>query len=466
MSEAGKTDEVGMLLSGVNILQDLEQETIRDIARSVVPARFRQGEKLIELGQTSDRLYIIFSGEVEVLIPDIVRQVDRKVTLSEGSIIGEISLLTDNPYSADVLAVSDTSVLYLDRENFNRLIEQHKSFAETMTNLVSERMALNGGINQVGHYHLLNKLGMGNMAIVFNAYDSQLERDVAIKMLKYELSHDPEFLERFEQEARTIAGLTHPNIVNVYEVIDEFSTRFMVMEKLVGKNIAEVIKQDGPFGIVQTREILYQVASALQYAHTHGEKGIIHRDIKPSNIIINANGHVKLTDFGIAGPPMQNTDTIEGTPHYLAPEIINSQAADGRADIYAMGIMAFYMLTGSPPFTASSVGKVLDMHLNQQPPDIRNYRPDIDDDMVAFIEKSLEKDVDRRIHDWNLIKVLLKPGSRRDNIVLHEDDIVFVTRLHNTSYQQAALIIHAMKQQLEDAEIDHFIEMQKSNVSY
>jgi serine/threonine protein kinase len=460
MSSIGETTEVGFILSGIKILEDLKPETLSDIARRVKLTSYQSGEKLIRRGRISDRLIIIFSGEVEVVIPDMLRGVARRVNLQKGAVVGEISLLTRIPASSEVIALTDTSVLYLDRKDFEALVEQHKSFADTMTSLISERMAFNGGINKVGNYHLLNKLGEGSMAIVFNAYDSNLERDVAIKMLKYNLSHDKEFLIRFEREAKTIAGLNHPNIVNVYEIINEFSTRFMVMEKLSGMDLAAILKQKGTFNSSQTRFILYQVALALEYAHNHGEHGIVHRDIKPSNIIINPHNHVKITDFGIARPARGgSTEKIEGTPHYLAPEIIQSKPVDGRADIYAMGIMGFHMLSGSPPFTAKSLPAILDMHVRQKPPNIRNYCQGIDEDLAQFIDQALVKDVDKRISNWRTIKSLLKPGGRHDQLRVAQNEIVFVTRMVDSSYQDAAGVINSLKKVLEQTGIEHSINL-------
>ena len=454
-------DDLTLILSGVQILQDLELETIRDIARQLSIAKFNENEKLVENGQRGDRLFIIFNGKVEVRLSDIQSHSAEKIILNKGAVVGEISLLTNRPYSADVIALTDTITLSLERHQFLALIEQHQAFAETMTHLMSERMAHNGEINRVGRYELLGKLGEGNMAVVFNAYDQELEREVAIKMLKYELSNETEFLTRFKQEAKTIASLNHPNIINVFEVIEEFSTSFIVMERLYGENLWDRLNQQGAFSINETREILYQIASALQYAHNQGEQGIVHRDIKPSNIVIDPYGNVKLTDFGIAGPPQQQDISVEGTPAYLAPEIINKQAVDGRADIYAMGVMAFHLLTNSLPFTASRLNKILDMQVNQKPPNIKNYCTDIDDEFALFIQQAMEKDCNKRIVDWDEIRRLLKPVIRKDCMELEVDEVGVVVKLTNTTYQQQAKVIHSIQKMLQESEVDHTLQIHR-----
>ncbi|MGB5328301.1 MAG: protein kinase [Gammaproteobacteria bacterium] len=456
------TDEITLILSGVKILQDLDIEIIRDIAAHTQVARFNQGEMVIQAGEMGRRIYFIFEGKVEVQIPDIQGEVKRRILLKKGEVVGEISLLINSNYSADIEALTRTTAFYLDRDHFKELIEKHPDFAEVMSQLMTSRMAQNGGINRVGKYELRGKLGEGNMATVFNAWDPELEREVAIKMLKYKLAFNDRFRDSFEREARTIASLNHPNIVNVFEVIDEFSTRFIVMEKLHGQDLSEILKEKGAFGIAETREILSQVASALQYAHNHGDNGIVHRDIKPSNIVIDAYGNIKLSDFGIASPPQDKDVNIEGTPSYLAPEIINGDLLDGRADIYALGVMAFHMLTTSCPFSASTLAKLLKMQVNQTPPDIRSACPDIDEELAGFIESALSKDPDDRISDWAEINRILKPAGQF-KLALDPDELAVIIRFRDTSYQQAASFINAMQRLLTEEEINHQIEMHRGS---
>jgi serine/threonine protein kinase len=452
------TDEISLILSGVKILQDLDVEIIRDIARHTQVQKFDKGDMIVKSGEVGRRIYFIFEGKVEVQIPDIHGDIKSRILLKKGEVVGEISLLINSNYSADIEALTNTTAFYLDRDQFKELIERHPDFAEVMSQLMTSRMAQNGGINRVGKYELRGKLGEGNMATVFNAWDPDLEREVAIKMLKYKLAYNDNFRDRFEREAKMIASLNHPNIVSVFEVIDQFSTRFIVMEKLHGQDLSVILKQKGAFGIVETREILSQVAGALQYAHNHGDKGIVHRDIKPSNIVIDAYGNIKLSDFGIASPLQDKEVNIEGTPSYLAPEVINGDMLDGRADIYAMGVMAFHMLTASFPFSASTLAKLLKMQVNQQPPDIRNFCPEIDEDLAGFIESALSKVPDDRISDWEEIRKILKPASLF-KLALDPDELAVIIRFRDSSYQQSASCINAMQKLLQDEGINHKIEM-------
>ncbi len=457
------TDEIALILSGVKILQDLDAETVSEIARHTQLEQFNKDQLVVKAGEMGKRLYFIFDGLVEVQTPDIHGDVKSRITLKKGETIGEISLLSNSTNSADIVALSDTVTFYLDHQNFRQLIEELPDFAEAMSALMSSRMVQNDNINRVGRYEIQGKLGEGNMATVFNAWDPDLEREVAIKMLKYKLAYDSKFLDQFEQEARIIASLHHPNIVNVFEVIDDFSTRFIVMEKLHGQDLSGLLKEKGAFSLTETREILAQLASALQYAHQHGEHGIVHRDIKPSNVVIDRYGNIKLTDFGIASPPQDKEVNIEGTPSYLAPEVISGDKFDGRADIYALAVMAFHMLTSTLPFTASSLAKLLKMQVSQKAPDIRNTCSNIDDELAHFIESALSKEPDERISDWEEIKNVFKPISKQHVLPLDPHELAVVIRFRDTSYQQSASFINTAQKILQQDNINHSIEIHRGD---
>ncbi len=456
-------DEKIMILSGVRIFQDLEHEVIEDIALKTQIANFQSDELVTKQGAIGDRLFVIFKGKVEVRIPDLRGNIKKRIQLRKGEVVGEISLLIDTTYSADVAALADTVTFYLDKAHFEQIIEKHPSFADVMTKLMTSRMAQLGGINKVGKYQLRGKLGEGNMATVFNAWDEELQREVAIKMLKYKLAFDENFVQRFEEEARIIASLNHPNIVNVYEVIDDLSTRFIVMEKLHGQDLAALMEKRGALEPEESRDILAQVAAALQYAHNQGDHGIVHRDIKPSNIMIDKYGNAKLTDFGIASPPKDKEVNIEGSPSYLAPEVINGESFDGRADIYALGVMAFHMLTNTLPFSASTLSKLLKMQVEQTPPDIRKTCPDIDEPFAEFVEASLQKNPDDRISDWEKIRTIFKLGPVDNKLTLAPGELAVIVRFHDSSYQDSAKLINTFKNILQEHKINHSIEMQRGD---
>lgn len=449
------TNDLSVILSRVDILGETDVEVVRNIAEHVQIVEFDKDQFLVEQGHIAENLYFIFEGEVEVRIPATNGALQKSVTLREGAVIGEISLLVNSAYTVDIVTISPTTALLLDRKHFKLLINKHKAFAEVMSNLMTRRMGQSGGINKVGRYKLLGKLGEGSMATVFNAYDDELEREVAIKMLKYHLAFNPDFIKRFEQEAKVIASLNHPNIVNVYEVLAQYSTRFIVMEKLPGENLSIIQKNKGPFSLIETRKILLQLASALQYAHSLGKEGIVHRDIKPSNIVLDENGSIKLTDFGVAGPPRDKDVNIEGTPSYLAPEIINGEAVDNRADIYSLGVTAFRMLTGRLPFSAPTLSELLDQQVNLSPPDIRARCPEIDEEMARFIRRTLTKKRSNRISDWDQIQKILKPVPRS----IDSDEATLIVRLRDTPKEKTQKIVRDIQKILLNENLNHSIEL-------
>ncbi len=452
------TDEVALILSGVKILQGIDIETVREIAAHAQIENFNPGEMITRVGEAGRGIHFIIEGKAEVQLPDSQGVTKHRVRLKKGEVIGEISFLTDSNYSADIEALTRTTAFHLESARFKELIGKHPELADAMSQLMASRMALNGDINRVGKYQLRGRLGEGNMSTVFNAWDPELEREVAIKMLKYKLAFNDSFRDSFEREAKTVASLNHPNIVSVFEIIDEFSTRFIVMEKLNGQDLSRALKKQGAFGITKTREILSQVARALQYAHNHGDEGIVHRDIKPSNIVVDAYGNIKLSDFGIAGPPQDKDFNIEGSPLYLAPEIISGKLLDGRADIYALGVMAFRMLTLKFPFYAPTLPEMLDQQLNQAPPDIRKACPAIDDDFARFIESALSKDPNDRISDWSEIQRILDPVDRF-NLPLDPGEIAVVIRFRDTPLSQSISFINSIENRLNEKGINHQTEI-------
>lgn len=450
-------DEIRLILSGVKILQDLEVNIINDIANQVKIAEFDAGQKIVSYGEQGEFLYIIFNGNVEVQVPKTGESDGQTIHLKKGSIIGEFSLLSENTKnSADVFAKVPTIALTLAKEHFLSLIKRHEAFAKQMSNLMGSRLAQNGGFNQLGKYLLTGRLGEGGMSIVFDAYDQVLEREVAIKMLKYESNYQQEFFKRFEIEAKVVARLNHPYIINVIEIIDDFSTRFIVMEKLEGATLEELLKEKGCFSIDETKMILLQLANALQYAH---QQGIVHRDIKPSNIMLDEYNNIKLNDFGLAGPPQSRSKNIEGTPLYLAPEIIKSDAVDGRADIYALGVMAFHMLSARLPFYAVSLDDMLEQQVHQAAPDIAKVCPEIDEDFALFINSALEKEPDQRISDWNKINKLLQPIQEAEIPKIKDDEIGVFIRLNGATFQDTSAIVKHVEQFMSEKSLDFDIEL-------
>jgi serine/threonine-protein kinase len=247
-----------------------------------------------------------------------------------------------------------------------------------------------------GRYAITRLLGRGGMAVVFLAEDLALERQVAIKVLPPEMAHDTKLIPRFQQEAKTAAKLDHPNIIPIYRVESEAGLVYFVMKYVTGRSLEQLL-EDGPLPIDLARRVLREAALALGHAH---QRRIVHRDVKPANIMMEADGRVILTDFGISkavqdAAQLTGTGTIIGTPHYMAPEQAKGLEVDGRADQYALAIVGHQILTGKQPFDGSA-HSILYKQVFEPPPPMLATRPDVPRDMSAALERALSKDPAQR----------------------------------------------------------------------
>ncbi len=278
-----------------------------------------------------------------------------------------------------------------------------------------------------GRYELIEKIGEGGMAIVYKAKCRLLNRFVAIKILKPEFVKDAKFIESFRRESQAAASLSHPNIVNVYDVGKEGNIYYIVMELIDGEVLSDIINRDGALPESQAVSIVKQIASALSLAHRNH---IIHRDVKPHNILITNDGTAKITDFGIAkavnsATIVNNTSTIMGSVHYFSPEQARGGYVDEKSDIYSLGIVLYEMATGKVPFDADNPVSVAIMHINNeiQPPSQLN--PNISQELEDIILKATEKYQTNRYKTADeMLDALEKYGQRSSaepKVILGDD---------------------------------------------
>ncbi len=227
-------------------------------------------------------------------------------------------------------------------------------------------------------YRLVEQIGVGGMAIVYRAQDLRTGHSVAVKLLKPEFNRDAEFVSRFQREAEAASKMTHHNIVNLLDVGMDGENRYLIMEHVQGKTLKEVIRQKGRLNPTVAAQVTIRILSALQHAH---QNGIIHRDIKPQNILVHADGHIKVADFGIARMANSSTltrgDSVMGSVHYFSPEQASGQATDVTSDIYSVGVTLYEMLTGHVPFEGDTQVAIAMQHLHSQPTPIEAYAPDV-----------------------------------------------------------------------------------------
>src|SRR4051812_16875844 len=251
-----------------------------------------------------------------------------------------------------------------------------------------------------GRFRIERLLGRGGMSSVWQAYDEELGRPVAIKLLHARRLESADSVDRFEREARTLALLTHPGIVTVIDRGETDGRPFIVCELVNGRDLHERIALEGPLPIPEALAIAVQVAASLAYAH---ERGVIHRDVKPHNVLLTADGHAKLTDFGIArvddAPALTNPGRVLGTGDYLAPEQAQGQPLDGRADIYALGALLYHCLTGGPPYRGASFIEIAEQHLRAPVPDVQARNPGVSDGVAAIVTQALAKRREDRFDD-------------------------------------------------------------------
>jgi beta-lactam-binding protein with PASTA domain/predicted Ser/Thr protein kinase len=247
-----------------------------------------------------------------------------------------------------------------------------------------------------GRYRIIRKLGSGGMANVYLAEDQELGRRVAIKILNDRHAHDDQFVERFRREAKNAAGLSHPHIVSIYDRGEAEGTYYIAMEFLDGRSLKELIVSRGPAPVNVAIEYTRQILDALRFAHRNG---IVHRDIKPHNVIVDAEGRVKVTDFGIARAgttQMTEVGSIIGTAQYLSPEQARGSPVDQTSDLYSVGIVLYELLTGKVPFTGDSPVEIAMKHISATPEPPSHIRPDIPAELDKIVLRALAKSPQQR----------------------------------------------------------------------
>ena len=267
-------------------------------------------------------------------------------------------------------------------------------------------------------YEVVQHIGQGGMADVFRAVDTILNREVAIKILRADLSTDAVSILRFEREAQAATALAHPNIVEIYDVGDYKGHHYIVMEYVPGRTLKQVIKARGPLLPEEAVDIMKQLTSAVAEAHS---RGIIHRDLKPQNVIVKADGSVKILDFGIAtakgSMQLTQANNVMGSVHYLAPELAKGEPASPQSDIYALGVVMYEMLTGDVPFKADQAVQVALKHMKETIPSVREMNPDLPQSVENIITRASAKNPAMRYKScdemWRDLSTCLKE-ERRD----------------------------------------------------
>lgn len=288
-------------------------------------------------------------------------------------------------------------------------------------------------------YEILEQLGGGGMAIVFKGRDIILNRMVAIKLLRPEYTSDDDFVKRFSREAQSVACLSHPNIVSIYDVGRENDMHYLVMEYVDGLDLRSIIKQEGLLQPSHVVKIARQVCDALEHAH---DNNIVHRDVKPHNILITKSGRAKLTDFGIAREAgtatVTSADTLVGSVHYLSPEQARGEAAGPKSDIYSLGVVLYEMLTGSVPFSGDSHVSIALKHIQNDPEPLAEKNPAVPEDLSRVVMRALNKDPSLRFKSAGEMSYQLEEALNGD-----DGD---TTRIINVSHEKMQSLKNSVRQ--------------------
>ena len=246
-------------------------------------------------------------------------------------------------------------------------------------------------------YEVIRSIGEGGMANVYLGYDTILDRNVAIKVLRGDLSNDEKFVRRFQREALSASSLAHPNIVEMYDVGEDDGTYYIVMEFVDGKTLKQLLKKRGTLTLSEAIDIMSQLTDGMAHAH---DSYIIHRDLKPQNIMIKDDGQIKITDFGIAmalnSTQLTQTNSVMGSVHYLPPEQASGKGCTIKSDIYSMGIIFYELLSGSVPFRGDNAVEIALKHMREPLPSLREDNPSIPQSIENIIRKATAKNPKNR----------------------------------------------------------------------
>ena len=323
-------------------------------------------------------------------------------------------------------------------------------------------------------YEIVKSIGEGGMANVYLAKDNILERDVAVKVLRGDLSADEKFIRRFEREAQSVSNLSHPNIVEVYDVGVEDGNHYIVMEYIDGKTLKQLLKKRDSLTLIEVIDIMSQLTDGLAHAH---ESYIIHRDIKPQNIMIEDNGLIKITDFGIAmalnATQLTQTNSVMGSVHYLPPEQASGKGATIKSDIYSLGILMYELLTGNVPFKGDNAVEIALKHMKDKIPSITKQNPAIPQSVENILMKATAKNPKNRYDSvkdmYNDFVACLNEEHLHDKKIVYEYPENDFDDTDNNNTKVEIKKVNESTQNLvteienENKEIEFFEEPQKRN---
>jgi serine/threonine protein kinase len=398
-------------LMNTPLLDAIPLEAKCPLLNCMTPGYFPAGERLMPQGDEGDSFYIIEEGSCVVRVEKDGRTYPI-ARVRPGEIVGEMAILTGERRNAHVDAERDVRLWSLTRAQFDALCASHPDLRDFLTELVTQRFstAKLTADRTIGKYLLNEVIGRGGWSVVYKGIHTSLNMHVAIKMLKHDMAMNPDFSQKFQNEAKTIARLNHENIVKVYDIEELYRTIFIVMEYLEGVTLEYILDKMPGMDLSKILSVILQVCDGLGYAHA---QGIIHQDVKPGNIFIQPGDRVKIVDFGLACPSGTVDFCFPGTVFYMSPEQIEGDPLDERTDIYSLGITAYEMITGRRPYPENDLVKLMHMHVNEDVPDPRTIIPDLPEELYRFLAGSTERAASARYKSVGEIVRELQPLADR-----------------------------------------------------
>jgi eukaryotic-like serine/threonine-protein kinase len=380
----------------VPFLRALHRDAVCPLLNSITAQQIKAGQRFITQGEPGDKCYIVQSGQCQVLVEKQGR-LHTEARIGEREFLGEMALLTGEPRSAHVDALSEMVLWEISKELSEKLIASDPAVATFLTEIMSERFSGRRmtADRSIGKYTITDIVGRGGYSIVYRGFHVELNRPAAIKMLKHDMALNAEFLQNFRAEAQMIASFNNENIVKVYDIEECYRTVFIIMELLEGYTLKDLIEESGRVELKDTVLILMDICKGLHYAH---QRGIVHQDIKPANIFICTQGTGKILDFGLAAP-CGAEHYMDGTAYYMSPEQTQCLPVDWRSDIYSLGLTAFEMVTGQRPFAGADAHQTMSLHAEKDIPDPGGLIPDLHIDFRRFISRACARDPDARYPD-------------------------------------------------------------------
>lgn len=387
--------EEGVSNVDTKFLRFLSEDARAPFLKGMAYKHIKAGVRFIRQGDVLDVAYIIQRGSCLVIV-----EKDEKLYpvrhLGEGDIVGELTILTGEPQNGHVEAQTEMDVWVIKKEQFIDLSGRDPDVLNFLTELVADRFdsMRTSGDRTIGKYVATDVIGSGGYSIVYKGFHRTLNFPVAIKMMRHNLALCDEFLENFWNEAKTIAGFNHENLIKIYDIEERYRTVFIIMELAEGESLKKMIGRLRVIPPPVAADLLSQTCRGLGYAH---RKGILHQDINPSNILVETGDRIKIIDFGVACPTGSDDRSIfEGTIHYMAPEQIACKPVDPRTDIYSLGITAYEMVTGGRPYPEGDIRNIMDMHLNHDIPDPAERVVGLPEPLRRFILKACNRDPGKR----------------------------------------------------------------------